>query len=628
MDDYSLEPPRVPPRDTNQEHVPQSHTSPYDPAPQGTAMEQIHQEVPPSPGSSHGSLMSLPDSPQYSHGSAEDPSLNFAADGAEDDQLSPIASQPSSALSNFIEDQSYYEANDENSLLQRVGMADNFNSQSNQTYNDVPDTRRILVSSPVEETSSNRNQLAAPFTHDEADRAVNDRSSPHQLRVQSSPNLNGNVSPRLPPKDAFIPQPGTGGLPEHTIAKAKSFDDARNVLPNSSPSMLSQPAGSPTPHHHGLPDQFGSYVTRTPSQLHYTGHFTRPPPGAPFHSAPPEGLPRPPPPYGYPMGPYPPPRFPPGSMPPGPPPGSHMYSHGTMPPPPAGMYAHLSTFPRGGPPPPHFPHHTMNHPARPPSMPHPSSGPLHSHIARHPSISQPYFGPPNTQGGRPIFYGGPCGPPGPPGPPGGMGHLRPGQPGAPGHFQGRPLPRPPHSPHMRPSVSGQGPLPLHPHASPNFMPTPQPLPPPHSSPGGSLSAAPPADSHLTRSSFESHRSDVDDLARQLGSTELSPQESPQQMSTNRSSDDSSNHVELASRPTFKKFTLARKPSRRAAAADHRSSVMKVSFEQTMAMYRENALKSDDARLKFEFAKFCIEESDKATDPKTNETVSFWTHILL
>ncbi|KAI8909457.1 HCP-like protein [Powellomyces hirtus] len=82
----------------------------------------------------------------------------------------------------------------------------------------------------------------------------------------------------------------------------------------------------------------------------------------------------------------------------------------------------------------------------------------------------------------------------------------------------------------------------------------------------------------------------------------------------------------APRPTFRKLTV-RKPARNPAvgptptaptAEESKANVTKVSLLKTIEMYRLNALKSGDSGLKFEFAKYCIEESVKAPDQKTRD----------
>ncbi|TPX65781.1 hypothetical protein SpCBS45565_g04941 [Spizellomyces sp. 'palustris'] len=112
--------------------------------------------------------------------------------------------------------------------------------------------------------------------------------------------------------------------------------------------------------------------------------------------------------------------------------------------------------------------------------------------------------------------------------------------------------------------------------------------------------SPPSDSPLPRSSFEDS-ADTSTLSSSLSALDVS---------SNVSGTDSEN----APRPTFRKLTLKRQKEA------NRASVMKVSFDQTIAMYRENALKSGDSRLKYEFAKFCIEESAKLTDSKSKEMI--------
>ncbi|KAJ3176580.1 hypothetical protein HDU87_004908 [Geranomyces variabilis] len=86
----------------------------------------------------------------------------------------------------------------------------------------------------------------------------------------------------------------------------------------------------------------------------------------------------------------------------------------------------------------------------------------------------------------------------------------------------------------------------------------------------------------------------------------------------------------APRPTFRKMTVKRaardptvaaKPQDSAAAEQtpaETAHVTKVSFEKTLGLYRENALRSDDGDLKFMFAKYCIEESGKAPDQKIRD----------
>lgn len=106
-----------------------------------------------------------------------------------------------------------------------------------------------------------------------------------------------------------------------------------------------------------------------------------------------------------------------------------------------------------------------------------------------------------------------------------------------------------------------------------------------------------------RSSFE----EEDSLASSVSALDLGPPA------------DSASEVH-APRPTFRKLTIKRKGRNGDAGAEVRASVTKVSFEQTLAMYRANALKSDDGRLKYEFAKYCIEESEKAPDQKIKDTM--------
>ncbi|KAJ3161883.1 hypothetical protein HDU88_007222 [Geranomyces variabilis] len=86
----------------------------------------------------------------------------------------------------------------------------------------------------------------------------------------------------------------------------------------------------------------------------------------------------------------------------------------------------------------------------------------------------------------------------------------------------------------------------------------------------------------------------------------------------------------APRPTFRKMTVKRaardptvavKPQGPAPAEQtpaETAHVTKVSFEKTLGLYRENALRSEDGDLKFMFAKYCIEESGKAPDQKIRD----------
>ncbi|KAJ3159473.1 hypothetical protein HDU86_001791 [Geranomyces michiganensis] len=96
------------------------------------------------------------------------------------------------------------------------------------------------------------------------------------------------------------------------------------------------------------------------------------------------------------------------------------------------------------------------------------------------------------------------------------------------------------------------------------------------------------------------------------------------------SDRSASPGSEAPRPTFRKMTVkraARDPAITAKPQDavpaeetpaDTAHVTKVSFEKTLGLYRENALRSGDDDLKFMFAKYCIEESGKAPDQKVRD----------
>ncbi|KAJ3277724.1 hypothetical protein HK104_003033 [Borealophlyctis nickersoniae] len=75
-------------------------------------------------------------------------------------------------------------------------------------------------------------------------------------------------------------------------------------------------------------------------------------------------------------------------------------------------------------------------------------------------------------------------------------------------------------------------------------------------------------------------------------------------------------VAKSPRPTFSAMT-APEPARSEIKTDGARSL---GFEQTMALYRANAKKTNDPKIMFEFARFCIEDSAKAADQKTRDAM--------
>ncbi|KAJ3007508.1 hypothetical protein HKX48_009093 [Thoreauomyces humboldtii] len=236
-------------------------------------------------------------------------------------------------------------------------------------------------------------------------------------------------------------------------------------------------------------------------------------------------------------------------------------------------------------PPPHGPP-PRGPPQRYPSTVHGSYTP--QPLSHGPPPPQRY---PNTVNGPPMRYApgpplyGPPGHPGPP-PPQGAGFL-------------------PGSMHQGPA--GYRPLPPNPEQAANRR-----------SPSVGFAAAPAA---------EQTRGPSPHLSFAPQALPPSPRDSLSSEEGNVSTSMANLEVSDAPRPTFRKLTVkraARDPTVKAekpaiaAAAASAAHVTKMSHDKTIEMYRQNALKSGDLVLKFEFAKFCIEESVKAPDQKTKD----------
>ncbi|KAI8823392.1 uncharacterized protein EV422DRAFT_493934 [Fimicolochytrium jonesii] len=89
------------------------------------------------------------------------------------------------------------------------------------------------------------------------------------------------------------------------------------------------------------------------------------------------------------------------------------------------------------------------------------------------------------------------------------------------------------------------------------------------------------------------------------------------------------------KPTFRSYSVKRPngpPPKPNAAGNQQqqsgSKVSKVSLEKTLEMYRMNALKSGDDRLRFDFAKYLLDESGKTTDNALKDKLSEEAFALL